>query len=241
MKIVRTEELKMGVRKAATPTNAKLRSISQSNNERTAVNEAAETIIVLKEIINKLQEKYKAEKIKNANLARKECYYKAELEGVNGEAMTLRKQNAKVVEKLTKCTEFIGQLMKETEHYNPIENAKLVARLTKENEYLRNLLKEKAEVRKKLKLSKATKARRKTMDHIESDGDESEGQRISVAVKLLMLKFKFERQRIYLKHKKAEIKDSDKNSEDTTSISDKVKQFGNLKPKQQFIFMENKE
>jgi len=127
----------------------------------------------------------------------------------------------------------------EPETYNPIKNMKLIERLSKENEYLRKMLVERKEPINNLKRQKVIRIRRKTMDCIESDDEKDERKNISVAIKLLMLKYRFERQRVHVKHKKKERKNNGKNIEDNTSISDKVKQFGNLKPKQQFIDMGN--
>lgn len=163
-------------------------------------------------------------------------YLENELEETNKELTQVKNQKTKLINKLTKCTEFFGNMIKETEN----TTFKQTTKIYKENEELRKMIHEIFNLRKQ---HSVFKIHRKSMNPTESDDENNDPniKKIDLAVKLLMLKFKFERNRIHLKHKKPEKNDNEKNGYNQTSIKDKVKEFGNLKPKQQFIVMGSSE
>ena len=92
------------------------------------------------------------------------------------------------------------------------------------------------------------KRRTGSMNEIESDNEtnKSPEKEINTAVKLLMIKYSFEKGRKLTKIRRKDntdnmpLEDKDKDKENPVTMKDKMKQYGNLKPKRRFIMMQDK-
>ncbi len=174
---------------------------------------------------------------------------RAEVQELHSENAELRKRNIKLTDGLQRCisfmTQFVQSQVEEAEAGE--EDPTLVPRLMKENEMLRAALDKDVASAVPQNVHAKTKTKHVSpLREVESEGEESSSSPrnstvMDTAVKLLVIKYSFEKARRTKRRHGAAKEDKRAVAGGTVSMKDRMKEFGNLKPKQQFIMMQEED
>ena len=170
---------------------------------------------------------------------------RTEIRNLKQENTTLRHHRTNLKEKLDKCLEFFQGIADQSDT-DFLQRDKIIAQLAKENEYLKTALEHSITLpssnvgESDHEMRHRRKTRTKSIDSIETDSEGDSSSTTDIAVKLLMIKYNFER-RMQKRNQKPQLQKDNKSESEVSSstMQDKIKEYGNLKPKQQFIMMQN--